>query len=165
MSLAVRRPDGTKVSTQEIANMRHRAHIICQKLLKKLISSHPAYASDSRLRTKTFLKSRFKVEYNQAILDLEVAHKLLRLCSAHWKADHLIGQALSRRTGVSTAPDPSDVGDSQPAAPMNAAKRALELSPGPKSPSVSHTQKRSKDTLSGQKTAGSIGGLNREYLT
>ncbi|KAH9029645.1 hypothetical protein EDB85DRAFT_1891914 [Lactarius pseudohatsudake] len=41
------------------------------------------------------------------------------------------------------------------AAPVNAAKRAFELSPGPKSPSALHAQKRSKDgivALFGQKT-------------
>ncbi len=51
-------------------------------------------------------------------------------------------------------------------APVNAAKHALELSPGPKSPSALHAQKHSKDDtiLFGQKTMGSSVSSNlREY--
>lgn len=51
-------------------------------------------------------------------------------------------------------------------APINAAKRALELSPGPKSPSASHSQKRSKDKTkhSGQKNKGPLASSDREYF-
>ena len=52
-------------------------------------------------------------------------------------------------------------------APMNMAKQALELSPGPKLPSAVHTQKRSKDSLMvpGKKPIGPSMCLDREYST
>ncbi len=104
------------------------------------------------------------------LLDLEAKHKLLRLCSAHWKADTFIGQILKNLdlpTKSSKSSNSLDVEGSQreeslpPArvrnlAPMHVAKHTLELSPGPKSPSVSCAQKRTKDgsSLSTQKTTG-----------
>jgi len=194
MSLAIRRPDGLKISSQEFANVRHSADIIVQKLIN-LVDSDPRVAvraGGSKSLTKSFVKNLFKAEYRQAVLDLEAEQKLLRLCSAHWKADTLIGQVFLRRNdaesraalnharSASSMPVPSDVKGSQSSepsftapipqvwdvAPVNAAKRALELSPGPKSPSASHAQKRSKDdaTLFGQKTTGSSVSSNlREY--
>ncbi|KAH9030364.1 hypothetical protein EDB85DRAFT_1891659 [Lactarius pseudohatsudake] len=122
-------------------------------------------------QTKTFVITMFKTEYNRAILELEAEHKLLRLCYAHWKADNLLGQKLQRRSDAkkkaaraasSIPPDDTSEPFTAPipqvwdAAPVNAAKRAFELSPGPKSPSASQAQKRSKDgiALSKQKTTG-----------
>ena len=66
--------------------------------------------------------------------------------------------------GHSVVPEPShtvpipqlwDVGDM---APNATSKRALELSPGPKSPSASHAQKHTKDDVihSGLKTSSSL---------
>ncbi|KAI9430846.1 hypothetical protein H4582DRAFT_2205225 [Lactarius indigo] len=118
--------------------------IIVQKLIK-LIDSDPQSAlrgNKSKSWTKTLIRKFFMDEYDQAILNLEAEQKILRLCSAHWKADTVITQDV---------------------APMNAAKWALELSPGPKLPSASHAQKRSKDNLlvSGQKTVG-VRGVSNE---
>ncbi|KAI9428865.1 hypothetical protein H4582DRAFT_2090797 [Lactarius indigo] len=180
MSLAIRRPNGTPIEHQEYANVRHSADIIVQNLVK-FVDSDPrtdANGGNSKSRTKTFVKNLFSAEYRRAILELEAEQKLLRLCSFHWKADAMIGQAFLRRNEIeskaamnrgqapSSGLNPSDANGSQPdlsptapipqvlvPAPMNVAKHALELSPGPKSPSVSHAQKRSKDNLyPGQKT-------------
>ncbi|KAI9430174.1 hypothetical protein BJY52DRAFT_1200234 [Lactarius psammicola] len=184
---SLHRADGSKISSQEFANVRHSADIIVQKLLD-LVDSDPRVASRpgvSKSRTKSFVKNLYKAEYRQAILDLEVEQRLLRLCSAHWKADNMIGQAFLRQSDAETKaasncmraasmmpdrPGLSDAKGSQPSEPlptapiqqvwdvgsMNVAKRALELSPGPKSPSVLHAQKCSKDdaVLSRQKTTG-----------
>jgi hypothetical protein len=166
MTLALRRPDGTKLSHQELTNMRHSADIVVQKLVTTVKSS-PLFDADTSKLTKLFIRTVFLTEYCQAILELEAEQKLLRLCSGHWKADTMIGQALSRRNDAQSksqrerdrSSNPSNTNDSWPPepshsipcvsdrAPANAAKRALDLSPGPKSPSMSRTQKRSKDDI------------------
>jgi hypothetical protein len=178
MQLAICHPDGTKVSSNEYSNIRHTVDIIIQKLIK-LIHSDPhsaLYAGDSRLQTKSFIRKFFKVKYDQAKLSLEAEQPLLHLCLGHWKADNMIIQALSRRSDVERATNtvratsvnsgPSNVQDSKPpepstallkaVVPVNASKRAHELSPGHKSPSVSRMHKHSKEnTVSGQETVGS----------
>ena len=182
LGLALRCPNGNPVSNLELSNIRRSAEIIVQKLVN-FINSDPrsaVRAGHSKSWTKTLIKKFFAAEYDQAILDLEAEQKLLRLCSAHWKADAVITQVFLRRNeaearagaamgSVCAAPPHSNLSDNphplaltasiprvQEAAPMNTAKRALELSPGPKSPSASRTQKRSKDNalVSGQKTVG-----------
>ena len=112
--------------------------------------------------TKTFFKKLFKEEYYQAILELEAQQPLLRLCSAHWKADTLVGQAfLWRNEGGNVAMcatslnyNTSDANDFQPLeppqqdeVPVQTLKCTFELSPGPKSPSALHTQKHCKDNF------------------
>ncbi|KAH9036407.1 hypothetical protein EDB84DRAFT_1560889 [Lactarius hengduanensis] len=172
MNLAVRRPDGSRVSPQEFSNIRHSTLIIYHKLIK-LAGSDPRAMrdGDSKPPTMTFIKNLFKTDYDKAVLELEAEHKLLRLCTYHWKAEALIGQMFRGRSEIEASsraraaasmppddtPDPPTASIPQvwDAAPVNAAKRAFELSPGPKSPSASHAQKRSKDgivALFGQKT-------------
>ncbi|KAH9017097.1 hypothetical protein EDB83DRAFT_2528705 [Lactarius deliciosus] len=169
MNLAIRCPDGSKVSTQEFSNIRHSTVIIFQKLLS-IITSDPRMPESL---TKTSIKNLFKTEFDRAVLELKAEQRLLRLCSNHWKADALIGKMFSARNEAeasnrtraasSMPPDDTPSPPTAPipqvwdAAPVNVAKRALELSPGPKSPSASHVQKRSKDrivALSRQKTTG-----------
>ncbi|KAI9429616.1 hypothetical protein H4582DRAFT_2088753 [Lactarius indigo] len=188
LSLALRRPNGNTISNLEQSNIRRSAEIIVQRLIN-LVNSDPRSAvrsGGSKSWTKTLVKKFFAAEYDQAILDLEAEQKLLRLCSAHWKADAVVTQVFLRRNevearaggamGSARAASPhSNLSDNlsllaptafipriQDAAPMNAAKRALELSPGPKSPSASHAQKRSKDGIlvSRQKIVGTKGLLN-----
>ncbi|KAI9439700.1 hypothetical protein H4582DRAFT_2075082 [Lactarius indigo] len=188
LSLALRRPNGDTLSNLEHSNIQRSAEIIVQKLIK-LIDSDPRSAlrgNKSKSWTKTLVRKFFADEYDQAILDLEAEQKILRLCSAHWKADAVITQVFLRRNEAeakaaaamssarATSPHSSHsdnlcppaptalILQIQDVAPMNAAKRALELSPGPKSPSASHAQKRSKDNLlvSGQKTVGARGVSN-----
>ena len=162
MSRAVRRQDGSKVPSQEYERIRHSADIGVRNLLNSA-NSDPRATMHARMpRTKTFFKKVFKEEYYRAILELEAQHPILRLCSAHWKADALIGQAFLRRNEGSNAAtratssnyNLADANDFQPREPsqrdeglVKNSKRALELSPGPKSPSTSRTQKRCKDKI------------------
>jgi hypothetical protein len=176
MQLAVRRWDGELISTPEYNNIQRSAHIHAEGLIR-LARSHPSIIASStdafKLLAKSDIKKWFNAQYSQAILELEKDQRLLRLCAGHWKADAVLGQAItqlnyaeSKRTRArsntssskhSLMPDPSDplpAPISQVVVSLNAAKRALEMSPGPKSPSASHIQKCSKDqaTVSGQKT-------------
>ena len=170
MRFAIRRPNGTRVSDRDYRNIRTTTDYVVQKLLNSVISS-PNYVTHPCKLNKTSIKTLFQAEYDQAVLELESKQKLLRLCSDSWKADTMIGQSLLRRAGGKSAAKgqrSSKSKDSRPlepshataashvwdAAPANAAKRALEQSPGPKSPSTSRVQKRSKDgTVPSQPTS------------
>ncbi|KAF8267516.1 hypothetical protein EI94DRAFT_1801601 [Lactarius quietus] len=131
---------------------------------------------DSKLPTKSNIRKWFRQEYSQAILELEAKQKLLHLCSGHWKADTMIGQAFLRHSdaenkwaalrahAASSSSNfseplqamPASIPNMDMAPPFNAAKHSLEMSPGPKSPSATHAQKRSKDEtlISGKKNTG-----------
>ena len=150
MSLAMRRPDGTMISSQELTTARCAAEVVVESLVKAIKES-PNYDRNSKF-TKTWIRTAFSAEYQAALLKLEAQQPLLRLCAAHWKAEAMICSVLARRK------EPQEPQEPQPPVPSRAAlttgvwdtaptKRALELSPGPKSPSASHTQKRSKDGM------------------
>ena len=160
MKLAIRRPDGSKVSSLEWLDIRRATNLFVKQLLDFILSD-PRNAGLKL--TKTVIKNMFGNKYNEIVLALEAEQKLLRLCSAHWKADMLIGQALvrwndkeskaaMRHRADSSNPNSFDAKHSQlPAARVsdsarvNVAKRVLESSPGPKTPSAMHTQKHQKD--------------------
>ncbi|KAF8268983.1 hypothetical protein EI94DRAFT_1476306, partial [Lactarius quietus] len=118
--------------------------------------------------TKSFVKSVFGAEYRQAILELEAEQKLLCLCTGHWKAEVMIGQAFLRRSDTEAKvatqrdrttfptsnflPDPKDFLFTEPlfaapnqqvweVPPMKPAKRTLETTPGPKSSTASQVPK------------------------
>jgi hypothetical protein len=173
MVLAIRCIDGRLILGEEFKVIHRVAKAIARALITSIIKDPHAVVFNNKPRTKSTLKKFFEPEYNQALLELEAHSKLLRLCSAHWKADHMIGQVLlnqgdadvDKDTTAPTAPHcvpssylshpnkalPSDpysafIPQVSDVAPVSVAKWALELSPGPKSPSAVHTQKRSKDT-------------------
>ena len=168
MGLAIRRGDGTKISSQEFIRIRRAADIISLRLVN-LIHSDPRYVMlVANLWTKSNIKKVFHAEYRKAILDLEAEHNILRLCSAHWKADTMIDQAILWESDTETKPltdDTCDMEDPpQPSkpqvsdvVPMKSAKRVFELCPGPKSPSVSRAQKRSK--------GNAVGGVRVQILS
>ncbi|KAF8262989.1 hypothetical protein EI94DRAFT_1704351 [Lactarius quietus] len=163
MSLAIHHPDGTKISSQEYSKIRCSVDLIMKKLI-----------------TTTFLRKWFLAEYDQATLELEAQQTILHLCSAHWKADTLIRQMLLQRSETGSKDTPHNVASANsaptaptniapmartntaPVAPVNTTKRVFEHSPGPKSPSALHVQKRSKDeaALTQQKTTSSITAYN-----
>lgn len=169
MAFAIRRTDGRLISGQEYRIIHRAAKAISRALVANLLNHPRSAVLVGKSRTKkTFLKY-FEPEYYRAVLELEAHSKILRLASAHWKADHMIGQALLNQSDADVDVD-VDVDPMAPAAPHLtrslpnfpsepsaafvthisdvvpvAAKRALEMSPGPKSPSAVHIQKRTKD--------------------
>ncbi|KAF8268369.1 hypothetical protein EI94DRAFT_1785947 [Lactarius quietus] len=181
MHLAIRRGDGSIISAPEYDSIRRSADIAVEKLIRLALSSRhtsfPTQPQGSKILTKSNIWKWFKAEYSQVIFELEAEQKLLCLCSGHWKADNMIGQGFLQQSdaeckwtairmqAVSAMPNPPDRLYSEPApilqvsdwAHTGAVKRCLELSPGPKSPSASHIQKRSRDAamISEQKTMGS----------
>jgi hypothetical protein len=145
------------------------------------ISPDPCF--NPRMMTKTMIKSLFYNEFCRAMLELEAEKKELCLCTGHWKAEVMLGQALLQQNSVTegnaaksvlSVPSTSASVKAPPplqqqqlptvplniwdTAPMKASKWALESSPGPKSPSVTHAQKHTKDNtlLLGQNTLLSL---------
>ncbi|KAI9441845.1 hypothetical protein H4582DRAFT_2074012 [Lactarius indigo] len=165
LSLAIRRPNGTKISNAELSNMQCSAEMIVQKLIN-FVNSDPrlACAGAPKARTKTFIKKYFTAEHYRAVLDLEAEQKLLRFKEKAMAAMNA-APATSPQSNLSLEPPTAFVPQIQEVAPMNLTKRALELSPSPKSPLALHAQKHNKDNhvpaVSGQKTIGSRGPLNQ----
>jgi hypothetical protein len=146
------------------------AKAIARALITGISNNPCAVVFNNKPQTKSTLKKFFGPEYNQVLLKLEAHSKLLCLCSAHWKADHMIGQALLNQGNADADVDTmaplglpsSSLSHSNKALPsepysafvlqvsdvppINAVKQALEQSPGPKLPSAVHTQKRSRET-------------------
>lgn len=178
MSIIIRQANGDLVPSNVFKATREHADLVVRRLLEG-ISTDPRIATAKSL-TKSLIKSLFYEEFCQAILDLEAEKRELRLCSGHWKAEVMLSQALLRRSsgpdtnaakdvhtasdvGASLPPPPSPTGSLKVVAPMHTTKRALELNPGPKSPSVLHVQKRVKHdgTILGQKNSSLV--PSREY--
>ena len=73
IQLAVCHPDGTILSNPEYSNICHATDLITCELAKH-VSLDPLFAActgNSRLWTRTFLKTNFYPHYHQVLLDLE----------------------------------------------------------------------------------------------
>ncbi|KAF8261816.1 hypothetical protein EI94DRAFT_1705236 [Lactarius quietus] len=154
---------------QNSTSIPHTRDIVIDKLVKLSLSrSHTSLSAytqpASKLPTKSNIQKWFKVEYSEAIFELEAEQKLLHLCSGHWKADTMIGQAFLQHNDaecrwsaictraasampdpVQLHPGPAPIPQVSNLVPSNATKRSLELSPSPKSPSATHIQQHSRD--------------------
>ena len=98
MRFAIRHPDGSRISAREYADIRSFADIVAQKLLALIESDrHMAILQADNFtldKKKKSIKVLFRAEYRDAMLELEAEKRLLCLCSAHWKADAMLGAAL-----------------------------------------------------------------------
>ena len=159
MAFAICCIDGTLVLVGEFKIIHQVAKAISKVLIMSLLKDEHAVIFNSKPQTKKTLKKYFEPEYNQVCLRLEAHSKPLCLCSAHWKADHMIGQAR-------LSPENHDVDVDVDLTALVAPQQPLwmlcpsKMSPGLKSPSAVHTQKHSKDALivPGKK-------LDSEYLS
>lgn len=156
--------NGSLLSSVEFNNVQLFTDLHITRLIELATDNPHLHCPDSKLLTMSNIKKWFKAKYSQAILELEAEQLYPCLCSAHWKADNMIGQAFLHHSDAEcrhhTQEGPPNHGE-LPAAPIlvlrvatiNVAKCAFELSPGPKSPLALHTQKCSKDKSknSGQK--------------
>ena len=181
MNLAICHQDGSKISHMEYTVVQQCTDLVITKLLS-LVTTDSCMSSmhigNLKLQTKTFIKSMYGPQYCQAVLEFKAEHKLLCLCSAHWKAEVMICQAFlqqgdadskaaANQMQCSSQSLPLNVaaGDQplelpapkflqfQDVAPMNTAKCVLEMSPSPKSPSARRAQKQSRDRQHNQTKA------------
>lgn len=93
MGKVLRHADGTDINDGEYHAIKATAHAIAYEL-----NQLPLPAGSQKLkglnRTMRFYKNHMVHEWNQAITDAESQQELLALCSAHWKAEHVIKAAL-----------------------------------------------------------------------
>jgi hypothetical protein len=61
----------------------------------------PKGVSKACKKTKTYFKTYFSRDWDQAIDKLESQEPLLQLCATHWKAEQLLGNILLRRSNIS----------------------------------------------------------------
>ena len=94
MNLAIHRGDGTNISNQEFIHIQRSANIVCDQLINRINSDPRSIVLLGNSQIKTTLKKVFHTEYDQAILTLEAQQQILCLCSAHWKVDAMLGEAL-----------------------------------------------------------------------
>lgn len=103
MGRVLRHADGTDISTGEYNAIKATAHAIIYDLNELPIPPGKAHLKGKN-RTMRFYKSNMVREWNQAVLDAERQQELLRLCSAHWKAEHVLGAALRAARETSKYP-------------------------------------------------------------
>jgi hypothetical protein len=102
MEHAIRHPDGTMISSSEWSAIKATARMVKSDLLS-LPPSRDRRAKD-RQKTKTYFRTYHPREWESALDKMETQQPLLALCSAHWKADHVLGNTLL----VKLTPDSDD---------------------------------------------------------
>lgn len=93
MGRVLRHADGTDIDDREYNAIKATAHVIAFELHQLPLPPGCLQPKDQN-RTMRFYKNHMVREWNQAIADAENQQELLALCSAHWKAEHVIKAAL-----------------------------------------------------------------------
>ena len=89
MEKALRDEDGNFLSADAFNRIKASVRSVAAQLLQL-----PVKMGDAEARTKRYFKSAYLQEWTNALGMLEFTQPIVRLCSAHWKADHLIAQHL-----------------------------------------------------------------------
>lgn len=92
MANALRHADGTDLDEGEYSAIKATAHAIAHELNQLPLPS--GRGLENKSRTMRFYKKNMVREWNQAVADAEAQQELLTLCSAHWKAEHILQAAL-----------------------------------------------------------------------
>lgn len=92
MASALRHADGTDLNDGEYRAIKATAHAIAHELNQLPVPK--GRNLEKKSRTMRFYKKNMLREWNQAVADAEAQQELLMLCSAHWKAEHVLQTAL-----------------------------------------------------------------------
>ncbi|KZP34072.1 hypothetical protein FIBSPDRAFT_943135 [Athelia psychrophila] len=92
MGRVLRHPNGDSVSTGEYHAIKATAHAIAYDLNQLPIPHGRSHLGGTR--TLRFYKSNMVADWNAAVARAESEQELLALCSAHWKAEHVLQAAL-----------------------------------------------------------------------
>ena len=96
MRKAIRHEDGSLLNNQEWIGILATANDI-----KTDLTALPVKGSSTRgINSMTYFRNHYLKEWNVAIDRLEHLEPLLVLCSAHWKAQHILGLVLRRKSGL-----------------------------------------------------------------
>lgn len=116
-------------------------------LAERIIALHPIKHQANKNQPREYYRTKCPHLWYGAIILLEEQHRDVALCSAHWKADHLLGQAMARIKGppkegkrahsAKTTRSDSDSSDNEgkhpqqdaPATPQKPKRTANEVSP------------------------------------
>jgi len=144
MEKAVRHADGTLISPGEWSAIRATARLVRLDLINL---PPPRYLKDRRGKnqlshTKTFFRTYFPKEWQNALGKMENQQPLLALCSAHWKADHVLGNALL--TGAKASHEANDSEEEHGDVEIALDTRLAGGSKRPKSPQSPHKRKKTK---------------------
>lgn len=93
MEKCIRDEDGTEVSPSEWRAIKKSANLLVNTYLKTLQAPADPSAK-TRSKTKTYYAKYFPQIWSDVLEKLERQEPLVRLCAAHWKADHIIGNCL-----------------------------------------------------------------------
>lgn len=99
MQSAIRNADGTLISDGVWDAIKLSSRHVAHSLLSIDLKGRNA----NRSKTKQLFKSFFNAEWNEALTQLEQMQPLLRLCAAHWKADHVLGNTLVSMTSAQSS--------------------------------------------------------------
>lgn len=104
MSRVIRHPDGTDIDPGEYVAIKATAHAIVYDLNELAIPASKPHLKGMP-RTARFYKQHMVREWNRAVADAEDQQELLTLCSAHWKAEHILAAALRAASATSKYPN------------------------------------------------------------
>lgn len=93
LAACIRHEDGTLITTAEYDAIKTSGHNVISNHLANLPEPRDKLAK-GKARSKTWYASWYRKEWLAAILDFESQQPLLRLCSSHWKAEHILGGLL-----------------------------------------------------------------------
>jgi hypothetical protein len=93
MHKAIRKEDGTCISQGEWKAILYRAHEVKRDLLDL---PHPNNRAATATRGRKYFRTHFPKEWYAALDKMERLEPLLALCSAYWKAEHVLGGVLLR---------------------------------------------------------------------
>jgi hypothetical protein len=93
MDKVIRHADGSMISKGEWSAIVASANLVKMDLMHLNCPNPPKKFLP---KTRPYYKAYFRKEWNAAVLRLERMQPLLELCATHWKAEHVIGNALHR---------------------------------------------------------------------
>lgn len=101
MGRVIRHVDGSEITPGEYNAIRATAHAIAYDLNEIPIPpGRPGLKG--KPRTMRFYKTHMLREWNQAVADAENQQELLKYCSSHWKAEHMLSAALQAARSAET---------------------------------------------------------------
>jgi hypothetical protein len=116
MHRALRTEDGIGITLSQWRAIRNSACSVAWSALVHLVSRDPSAASIPR--KKKYFKTFFPEEWEAALIQLESATHILKLCAGRWKADMTLGTVISSTISSqppSSRPSPSPLMPSEPA--------------------------------------------------
>ncbi|KAL4261227.1 hypothetical protein AB1N83_011048 [Pleurotus pulmonarius] len=140
---ALRDPNGNPLDSALVSIIKRTA----LNLAGRIIALHPIKHQGNKNQPRDYYRTKCPHLWYGAIILLEEQHGDVALCSAHWKADHLLGQAMARikappreakrARSAKTAGSDSDGSDNDgkhtqqnaPATPQKSKRTANEVTP------------------------------------